>query len=294
MYEIKIGTPKVAGTEITSASASGLKTVMRPGGVAMMGSDYGEARLSKVEKVLNEVNLRVAEMEDTTEDLRSDISEIKEAVSRMEVTMDEVEDMKVGYASMEKTMRELSALYDLISGYTNPFVDTVNLPPRNGSDMDIAFGDEQEAPQVDVEKISEDINPFVDMGEKTEAPTPEPEEEKVEEPVSETEAERFKREAWMLKWAQFLLGKVRPRHIPELLAYYRSLNWIDAETEVKMLDYLEGSKMIGGDDDMEGDTIITEDGKVIKDSDPEAWKLSVEDHSKSLEYIENITGRHSP
>ena len=93
----------------------------------------------------------------------------------------------------------------------------------------------------------------------------------------------------MLKWAKYLSQKVSPNQIAHLLKYYRELNWVDQETEEKMLSYFEGSKIeFDNEDLMEPDMIITEDGKIITEDSEESWKITMEDHTKSLEFIGKI------
>jgi archaellum component FlaD/FlaE len=236
------------------------------------------------------MQMKVAHLEEHTGVMRTDLAEIKESVSRMEIAVNDVEDIKEEYSNMEKSLRELSALYDLLSSYTNPFIENIDLPKRSGAasepeEKEAAknASSEDEDIAMEFEELSSDINPFVDDMDTKKGSR------KKEDLIQGEPAVDINRDFWMLKWAKYISAKVRPSQVHKLLDYYRELGWIDKDIEEKMLTYFDGSKLDSqGEDMFDSDTIITEDGKVITEESEDAWKMSMDDHSKSLEFIGKI------
>jgi archaellum component FlaD/FlaE len=108
---------------------------------------------------------------------------------------------------------------------------------------------------------------------------------------AEEEKTDLSTDLWILKWTQFLLERVPQESIPNLMEYYRNLGWIDEEVEAKVKTYLEGAKPVAPPIEAietAGDMLITADGKAMG---LDQWKLTIEDHAKSLEFIEKLMKR---
>jgi len=84
---------------------------------------------------------------------------------------------------------------------------------------------------------------------------------------------------------EYLSEKTKQNQIPNLLSYYKKIGWINDEIENKVLTYLSGSKseIIA---DLESDEVLEEED--LEDS----WKLSLDEHTKSLVFIERIKGKN--
>lgn len=299
-YEITVGSPKLSG-DGTTGEGGVLQTVLRSNITGDLKPSLKEARLKKLEKNISDMQGKVSNLEETTGTMRSDLSEIKETVSRMEIAVADVEDIKEEYNNMEKSLRELSALYDLLSGYTNPFVEGVEIP-RKASDKfeGVSIDDEIRGPgealsEDELDRISADINPFIDDMEPSKPvvkTTPAPETKEPAAPLGEPpepKKDQINSDFWMLKWAKYLSDKVSQTQIGNLLDYYKDLGWIDEGIQEKMLNYFQGSRIDVTEDEMfEPDMIITEDGKVITEESDDAWKITMDDHTKSLEFIGKI------
>ena len=286
-YEISVGTPTLSG-EGTTGEGGILQTVLKTRVTGDLKPALKEARLKKVEKTITEMQMKVQNLEENTGVMRTDLAEIKESVSRMEIAVNDVEDIKEEYNNMEKSLRELSALYDLLSSYTNPFIENIDLPSRSGAGNeagDKASDEKGEDSDFEFEELSSDINPFVDDMDTKRTSKKEGKDHMVKgEPVMD-----INKDFWMLKWAKYISIKVRPSQVHKLLDYYRDIGWINKDIEEKMLTYFDGARLDSqGEDMIDSDTIITEDGKVITEESEDAWKMSMDDHSKSLEYIGKI------
>jgi archaellum component FlaD/FlaE len=298
-YEIAVGSPALSGEGTTGGV---LQSVLKPNVTEGLKSGLKEARLSKVESTITDMQSKLQNLEETTNSMKGELTDIKETVSRMEIAMNDVEDIREEFTNMEKSLRELSALYDLLSGYTNPFIDAHEIPKREPEDgSSIAWDAEKspgqkaakgEIPAEELDGMSKDVNPFVDDVGPSKA---RPADAKMAGPAEQVAppTSSINRELWMLKWAKYLSEKVRPSQVPKLLRYYKELDWIDGAMEEKMLTYLEGSRIQGGEAGDE-DTIITEDGKVMTSEPEDGWKMNIEDHSRSLEFIGKIKSDSPP
>jgi len=321
-YELKIGHPDISGQEVAGGddrveveeyeddedSTSGV-------GISFDARRRLDQRISKVEESVVKVENRLQDVTSTTEIIAGDIAGIKDSVERMEDGLHEMEEIKDGYQKVESTVRELYSLYDLVSIHLNPFVDTSTVV----SDDDVTWDEEEDLPSI---KVDEDFIDYEDELEEPSQPSPEPIhpiaselEEQLEHEIEDlpsipTEGPRvpdlaspatvdeskrgYIAEMWILKWTEFLLNKVDHVKIPDLLSYYRRLGWIEGKVEDKVTSYLQGSmahKRPRKEYEFEGDMLITADGQSVPDED--LWKLSLEDHSTSLQFIEKIYGKPS-
>jgi len=116
----------------------------------------------------------------------------------------------------------------------------------------------------------------------------------------------------VLRWLEFLLQRVPRKHLPDILTYYRDIGWISDEVRVKLLTYARGedqnierflSLHESVDDQLPGDTDIFEElgaeqqeKSVIlihtteTQSQNAPWRLTADDHLKSLMFILKIKG----
>lgn len=240
-FELEIGLPKIVAippksVEIPSSTSNGYSD-RRP-----VMSRIDNKKLNILEDQLKEILKTLKSMTDFNESVKIEIQEITESISHMERSIGELDDIREGYSSVEKNLRELSVLYDLVSAQFNPFIDTEFLDeniPKGGLSV---------------------------LAEKTDDKT-------------------FLNDYWTLKWIEYLGEKTKQNQIPNLLSYYKKIGWINDEIENKVLTYLSGSKseII---DDIDSDEVLEEEE--LEDS----WKLSIDEHTKSLVFIERIKGKN--
>lgn len=287
-----MGSPKVTGTEKEKEPEKPpekeKKVVVRERGEVVITMDAkAEARIAFVEKEMGKLDEKVTENIETLVSLVNDLQEIKEGHARMDILLKELEETRDSYVKVDKTMREMAALYDLISAQINPFIDMEN--QMGGSDGGRWDGieDNVELIRQRIEGVSDPIPEGADGIDAGEIPPESPREMR-----ARLGSNQFKFEACVLKWVQFLTSKIRQEDIPNLLKYYREIGWINEETEITTMNFITGAKSEPSLDVAEGDIYISEDGTVIGQTD--GWKLSIEDHAKSLEYIEDILRYFSP
>lgn len=238
-FELEVGIPKIVAIPPKPISIDiEQKEIVKE--YKPMVSKLDSNRLARIEEQIKEIMNTLKSMSEFNESVKIEIQEITESISHMERSIGELDDIREGYSSVEKNLRELSVLYDLVSAQFNPFIDTELL------DENIQKGGLSALVEKEQDKT-------------------------------------FLNEYWTLKWIEFLSEKTKQSQIPNLLAYYKKIGWIDDEIENKVLTYLSGSKS----EIIEG----LEDEEVIVEEDEDAWKLSIDDHSKSLIFIEKIKGK---
>lgn len=289
-YELEIGIPGVKGDDMEKDVV--VEAEVRDtekGGVRVEFDNRTIAKLNKLKDDFDRLNKKVMGYEDILFSLESDIRTIKEDYSRLEVIIGELEGMRDSYSKVDKTIRELSALYDLISAHINPFIDfspeQSAAPPRSQSIWDgiednvVLMRDQVDGGFAGGGKSDGAIGAKEAQSHKMEGDV-----ESIE--VTNGDTSTFQFESEILKWLKFLQGKMRAEDIPNLLKYYRELGWINENIEVETLNFLTGSKiestLVGGEEDI----YLDENGTII--GDEEGWKLSIEDHANSLEYIREV------
>ena len=233
-YEIAVGSPALSGEGTTGGV---LQSILKPNVTEGLKSGLKEARLSKVENTITDMQSKLQNLEETTNGMKGELTDIKETVSRMEISMNDVEDIREEFTNMEKSLRELSALYDLLSGYTNPFIDAHEIPKREQEDHSAISWDSEKASgqgpakgeptAEDLDAVGKDMNPFVDDVEASKPSKAKPGAGKPAQPPEPVVAPgaSINKELWMLKWAKYLSEKVRPSQVHKLLKYYRELDW---------------------------------------------------------------------
>jgi len=290
-FEIEVGSPRVSGVEKREEEKPAPKE--EKGGrrgveeVRISMDPKAEARISYMEKELGKIDEKVTENVETLVSMVTDLQEIKEGHARMDILLRELEETRDSYVKVDKTMREMAALYDLISAQINPFID------MEGHTSE-ATGARWDGIEDNVELLRQNVggSPVPLGGDET---TPMKEMtplDRSRNPRGSPASNQFKFEAFVLKWVQFLTSKIRQEDIPNLLRYYREIGWINEEIEITTMNFLTGAKSEPNLDVAEGDIYISEDGTVIGQTD--GWKLSIEDHAKSLEYVEDILKYFSP
>lgn len=240
-FELEIGLPKIIANPpqpipLNIDSPKEIRREYRP-----MFSKIDDKKLSRIEEQIKEILQTLKSMKDFNESVKIEIQEITESIGHMERSIGELDDIREGYSSVEKNLRELSVLYDLVSAQFNPFIDTELL--------------EETIPQSGLSSL-----------------------------IVKEEDKTYINDLWTLKWIEFLNEKTKQNQIPNLLSYYKKIGWIDDEIENKVLTYLSGSKT----ELIEG---LEEDEVLVEEEDEEAWKLSIDEHTKSLVFIERIKGK---
>ncbi len=280
----------------------------------------GLERLDNVEQRLSDMSRRVDLLDKGSDDIRNDISRIRDSI-----------------AQIEGDMRELTSLYDLISTQINPFIDTSTMEEKQAievergaiPDLDALF---EPTPELAAQRTAE-------AGAVTETvPAPGgaavlPEGERGEETAPSLKTPRLVRigsdascHLALMEWIRFLLERVNRTEIPSALSFYQRIGWISGEIKADMVEIIRGIGHVAGEPaaaapgptgaggapsasarDAAGDIVIAygkEQARELKGpakgqaasaskaparAEPAAtWRLTPDDHIGSLMYIEWI------
>jgi len=139
--EIILGLPEItsapssssAGPEKSSASGNAMvkgdvgnvtvDSSAHSGGQQTVIAKIDDERIIQLEKVVKGTKERLIKMEENVAGFKMDMSDMMQKLASMESNMGDIMDVREGLSTMERTMRELSSLYDLISAQFNPFIE---------------------------------------------------------------------------------------------------------------------------------------------------------------------------
>ena len=276
----------------------------------------GLERLDNVEQRLSDMSRRVDLLDKGSDDIRNDISRIRDSI-----------------AQIEGDMRELTSLYDLISTQINPFIDTSTMEEKpamsveHGAipDLDALF---EPTPELSGQRVPETAVITETVQAPSEAASAKHEGE-VGEAVPSLKVPRLAKigsdascHLALMEWIRFLLERVNRVEIPSALSFYQRIGWISGEIKADMLEIIRGIGAVQGEPapsgggapggggssakDASGDIVIAygkEGARDLKGPKGQAggakapskgaepstsWRLTPDDHIGSLMYIEWI------
>lgn len=298
------------GASADLAMAAPAPTVQAAGGLE---------RLDNVEQRLSDMSRRVDLLDKASDDIRNDISRIRDSI-----------------AQIEGDMRELTSLYDLISTQINPFIDTSTMEEKpaveveHGAipDLDALF---EPTPELAAERATE-------AGTLTESvPAPGGAAGLTEGAQAEAAAPSMKTPRLakigadaschlaLMEWIRFLLERVNRSEIPSVLSFYQRIGWISGEIKADVQEIIRGIGAVAGEPaagplqgvsagpaaaaakDASGDIVIAygkeqardlkgpskgasaaKGGASARGEPSPSWRLTPDDHIGSLMYIEWI------
>ncbi len=268
-------------------------------------------RLEGLETALDESIRRMDSIDRSAEGVGSDVGTVKESISRMEANM-----------------RELTSLYDLISTQMNPFIDS-DLGAGLGADelgevpeFDSLF---EPTPEVAVgEGVPSAAAPALAGARGGLSVLSPPTDGGARAEGRVVRLSRIGGDSTcliaLMRWMDFLMSRVSREHLPSLLTYYVRIGWISEGIRAHVLDVLRGVRVAdggasitptvavsgsSGSRDTEGDVVVAYGKEKVHDATraptpsakggarairAEGWKLSTEDHLKTLIFIERIRG----
>jgi archaellum component FlaD/FlaE len=278
----------------------------------------GLERLDSVEQRMSDMSRRVDLLDKASDDIRNDISRIRDSI-----------------AQIEGDMRELTSLYDLISTQINPFIDTSTMEEKPAiqveqgaiPDLDALF---EPTPELAAERAAEAASAVTE----TVAPQGAPAEGAAAAPAEAAPSLKVPRLAKigsdaschlaLMEWIRFLLERVNRTEIPSVLSFYQRIGWISGEIKADVVEIIRGIGPVSGEPsapaaaphggggasaakDASGDIVIAYGKEQARDlkgpakgqgaaakggpkaAEPSAtWRLTPDDHIGSLMYIEWI------
>jgi len=278
----------------------------------------GLERLDNVEQRLSDMSRRVDLLDKASDDIRNDISRIRDSI-----------------AQIEGDMRELTSLYDLISTQINPFIDTTTMEEKpamqveHGAipDLDALF---EPTPELAAARAPEAAAVTETLPAPGEGAASAAAEQGGEARPSLKTPRLVKIGAdaschlALMEWIRFLLERVNRVEIPSVLSFYQRIGWISGEIKADVQEIIRGIGSVAGEPavpaalaqgapssasakDASGDIVIAygkEQARELKgpakgQAPPKgapsakaelaaSWRLTPDDHIGSLMYIEWI------
>lgn len=302
--------PSPLGSGSDMAMAAAAPVVQAAGGLE---------RLDNVEQRLSDMSRRVDLLDKASDDIRNDISRIRDSI-----------------AQIEGDMRELTSLYDLISTQINPFIDTSTMEEKpameveQGSipDLDALF---EPTPELSTARTPETAAMTETVPTPAEGAPAAPGGEMAEAAPS-LKVPRLAKigsdascHLALMEWIRFLLERVNRTEIPSALSFYQRIGWISGEIKADIIEIIRGIGPVAGEPapgapsggshaapgtsakDASGDIVIAYGKEQARDlkgpakgqagaakaakgsAEPStSWRLTPDDHIGSLMYIEWI------
>ena len=287
------------------------------GTAPMVRSQSGLERLDSVEQSLTDIVRRVDLLDKSTEDIRSDIARVRDSIGSMEGDMRELTSLydlistQINpFIEAEMAQRQSITAMEEEGQAAIPELDALFEPTP-----EIAAEGEAEAVPAEGEAIPA---PFEVVGEEG-GPVA----------AAATAVKRIARlskvgdspicQMAFVHWINFMLESVPRREVPNLLSFYIKIGWISTGIKQEVIDFVRGvsgeeleqdekakkakAKAAGKPKDKDGDVVMTYDKEELHElartevkkggkegARYDSWKMSAEDHLKSLILIERIRG----
>lgn len=279
-YEVRLGPPMVSARKVRPSRAEGLAreaTVGPEGGTGGGGDREGKGtgaqyansqHIYKIEDDLRRTRDIVEDLKHTTSLLEGDMRDLKAEMERISYLLRSLEGLKNAMKDIESTVSELSGLYDMISANVNPFID---IPKMDAKDNGQKAKEPRPAPHPTGGRDFVELSEIFDDVEVGTA------EEPLKRPRPREGQGTLDSEEWLLRWTQFLLGKVGKEGLEKALDHYRELGWIDGDIMERVMDIAKGTTA----------PTPPPEGKKT------GWRMEAEDHMRSLEIIRMIRGKRS-
>ncbi|MCD6275300.1 MAG: flagella protein [Thermoplasmata archaeon] len=217
----------------------------------------------------------------------------------------EINEIRKINEELQDNIKRLLDIYEVVSQRINPFIDMgerKEVPPIPEISEETVIP--SEVPSIPEKRTSERETFF------QEQPTEKFTLEEKREEEEEGRREKFGRPilthikkdyytiVLLMRWIEFLFERVKRDRITLLLDYYVDIGWISKEVKSEIMAYARGEiqdvtkyfpeEEIEAEIEMPEGTIKTPRPKIYKKV--EDWRLSAEDHLKSLLFIMKIAG----
>ena len=267
-----------------------------------------------LQNILGDVmkNSGMDELTEKIDDLARKLDEIQNRLERHDSLIgsleNEISEIRNTNEEMQDNIKRLLDVYEIVSQKINPFIN-MNDKTEITPDTVIPGGPEEESIPV-VESVN--IPPAPPAPEPTEEVKRVTERTHPREEVKEMETQYNGREkpllthikkdyytiVLLMRWIEFLFEHVKRDKITLLLDYYVDIGWISKEVKSEIMAYARGEvqdvtkyfpeEEIEAEIETPAGTIKTPEPKIYKKVDD--WRLSAEDHLKSLLFIMKIAG----
>ncbi len=264
-------------------------------GTALKGLDIDEitTKLDDISRKIDEFQAKIERHDSMIGSLENEISEIRKVNEEM-----------------QDNIKRLLDIYEVVSQKINPFIDMSEkkempitpdtiIPPEESPTVPSVFEETNiELPAEVPSEIPQNIQESKEL-EKREKPR-EPELPRPSEgPILRHIKKDYYTIVLLMRWIEFLFERVKRDKITLLLDYYVDIGWISKEVKSEIMAYARGEvqdvtkyfpeEEIEAEIETPAGTIRAPKPRLYKKV--EDWRLSAEDHLKSLLFIMKIAGR---
>ncbi len=287
-------------------------------------------RLDGVERTLEEAIRRIDTIDKFTEAVRNDINQVKESISHIEANMRELTSLydlissQVNpFIEMETAAKAAGAAEEVAKEEVPEFDALFEPTPELAAGEEFTPVEPGALPPAPLAPTPEGLAaaPGMEVSMPMAAPgipvAPRP-----ERPMRVARLTQIGSDSMcliaLMRWIEFLLSRVKREQIPSLLGFYVRIGWISDGIKQHVMDVIRGIRFgpgapVGGATgrtyaayeaprDREGDVVmayskeaVTEPAPAPEGKKPAAapgddWKMTPEDHLKTLIFIERIRG----
>ncbi len=246
---------------------------------------------------LDEISERIEELTRKIDELQSRLERHDSLISSLE---NEIAEMRNTSEEMQDNIKRLLDIYEVVSQRINPFIDMGEKHEDVSAETVIPAGTYiQESPEPRIEPEEPPPREFRNASVVREARPPE-EESGISQgkPILTEIKKDYYTIVLLMRWIEFLFERVKRDKITLLLDYYVDIGWISRKVKSEIMAYARGEvqdvtkyfpeEEIEAEIETPAGTIKAPGPKIYKKVDD--WRLSAEDHLKSLLFIMKIAG----
>ncbi len=291
--------PEIPAEAVPEISEAGINDaeIEKVLGTALKGLDIDEitTKLDDISRKMDEFQAKIERHDSMIGSLENEISEIRKVNEEM-----------------QDNIKRLLDIYEVVSQKINPFIevgerrempitpDTV-IPPEEPGIIPSVFEESTQSPEekpreMPMEKpreyVQENPAPVEERRKEPELPKP------GEGPILKHIKKDYYTIVLLMRWIEFLFERVKRDKITLLLDYYVDIGWISKEVKSEIMAYARGEvqdvtkyfpeEEIEAEIETPAGTIRAPKPRIYKKV--EDWRLSAEDHLKSLLFIMKIAG----
>jgi len=245
---------------------------------------------------LDDLNRKVDEFQGKLERHDSLIGSLQNELNELRRVNEEIQD----------NIKRLLDIYEVVSQRINPFIEMgerKELPISSETVIPSEIPEETKKEEAFEEtffeeKTPEIFQPKVSKEERYQEKGEKEEEEKLRRPILTHIKKDYYTIVLLMRWIEFLFERVKRDRITLLLDYYVDIGWISKEVKSEIMAYARGEiqdvtkyfpeEEIEAEIETPAGTIKAPKPKIYKKV--EDWRLSAEDHLKSLLFIMKIAG----
>lgn len=287
-------------------------------------------RLDGVERTLEEAIRRIDTIDKFTEAVRNDINQVKESISHIEANMRELTSLydlissQVNpFIEMETAAKAAGAAEEMAKEEVPEFDALFEPTPELAAGEEFTPVEPGALPPAPLTPTPEGfaMPPVMEAAAPMAAPGI-PGAARPERPMRVARLTQIGSDSMcliaLMRWIEFLLSRVKREQIPSLLGFYVRIGWISDGIKQHVLDVIRGIRFgpgppVGGatgrtyatyeaPKDREGDVVMAYSKEAVTEVAPapegkkpaaapgDDWKMTPEDHLKTLIFIERIRG----